>query len=134
MREFVTAVKQAHEDDDAEDGMEFTVDGVTCKCYRPQDGQLAILMAATGRHSSEQEQVAGFINFFCATLDDESSSYIVSRLLDRKDPYGLDEVQEVMEWMIEEWTGRPTKPSSGSTRSQRTGGRKSTQSTPALTS
>lgn len=124
MREFET---QALADDEVdEEGTPFNVDGVLCTAYHPGDGQLAYLMATTSKHTSQQEQVAGLINFFVATLDDDSREYIVGRLLDRRDAFGIKEVEDIFKWMIEEWTGRPTKSLSGSTPSRRTGGRKST--------
>lgn len=131
MKEFTTAVQDAEQDEDG--AMEFSVDGTLCRAYRPSDGQLAFLMASTGRHSSDQEQIAGLINFFVAVLDDESHNYIVNRLLDRKDSFGLEQVQAIMEWMVEEWSGRPTKSPSVSTTSPPTTGRSSTPRTPALT-
>lgn len=134
MKEFTTAVNEAEKQDNGDDGaMEFSVDGVLCRAYKPKDGQLAVLMASTGRHTSAQEQIAGVINFFVAVLDDESHNFIVNKLLDRKDPFGIEHVNDIMEWMMEEWSGRPTKSPSGSTTSPPTGGRNSTPPTPALT-
>ena len=134
MREFTTAVNEAAEVDEDNDGaLPFNLDGVMCKAYKPKDGQLAVLMATTGRHSSQNEQVAGIINFFCAVLDDDSQSYVISRLLDRKDKFGIDNVQDIMEWMIEEWSARPTRSHSASTPSPPSTGPSSTPTTPALT-
>lgn len=131
MKEFTTAVSGAEQSDD--DAMEFNVDGTLCRAYRPSDGQLAFLMASTGRHSNSQEQIAGLINFFVAVLDDDSHNYVVNRLLDRKDPFGIEQVQAIMEWMVEEWSGRPTRSPSVSTTSPPTTGQSSTPRTPALT-
>lgn len=134
MKEFTTAANEAAQSPEEKDaGMPFVVDGVECRAFQPKDGQLAVLMATTGRHSSTQEQIAGLINFFVAVLDKPSHTYIVNRLLDYNDPFGIAEVQGIMEWMMEEWTGRPTQWPSGSTPSPPSGGPKSTQPTPALT-
>jgi len=133
VKEFTTAINEAEKKDDDEADLEFKVDGELVRAYKPSDGQLAFLMASTGRHSSPEEQIAGIINFFVATLDDESHTFIVNKLLNRRDPFGIEQVQNIMEWMIEEWSGRPTKSPSGSTRSRQSGGRKSTEQTPALT-
>jgi hypothetical protein len=132
IKEFTTAIKAAEESEE-ESTLEFAVDGVMCKAYRPNDGQLAYLMASTGRHQSDQEQVAGIINFFVAVLDDDSHTYLVNRLLDRKDQFGLEQVQKVMEWMVSEWSGRPTKRPSVSTTSPPNTGQSSTEAAPALT-
>lgn len=132
MKEFTTAVEQAEKSEDDDNVIEFAIDGTMCKAYKPKDGQLAVLMASTGRHSSQQEMIAGIINFFVAVLDEDSHSYVVSRLLDRRDAFGIEQVQNIMQWLIGEWSGRPTKSPSGSTTSQQTDGPNSTQSTPAL--
>jgi hypothetical protein len=131
VKEFTTAVEKADQDEEAP--LEFNVDGVMCHGYYPGDGQLAYLLASTGRHSTTQEQIAGLINFFVAVLDEESHSYVVNRLLDRKDPFGIEQVQKIMEWMVGEWSGRPTKSPSGSTTSPPSTGQSSTEQTPALT-
>lgn len=135
MKEFVTAVAEATtESTEEQKGMAFAVDGVELRCFKPRDGQVAVLMASTGRHSSEEEKVAGLINFFVAVLDNQSHTYIVNRLLDREDEFGLEQVTAIMEWMIEEWSGRPTQSPSVSTGSQRSDGLNSTPPTPVLTS
>lgn len=133
MREFITAAQDI-ENDVEESPNEFNLDGVLCRFFKPQDGQVAVLIASTGRHSSEHEKIAAYINFFVGVLDDDTHQYIVGRLLDRKDKFGLEQVQEINEHMMEVWSGRPTQPSSVSTRSQSSGGRKSKATTPALTS
>lgn len=130
MQEFTTAVKAAESEDDKPD-LEFNVDGVLVTAYYPGDGQLAYLMASTGKHQPATEQVAGLINFFVAVLDDESHGYIVNKLLDRKDPFGLEEVQDIFEWMVEQWAGRPTKQPSDFASSRRSAGPKSKSRTPA---
>jgi len=132
IKEFTTALKEVT--GDAEDVMTFTVDGTELTCYYPNDGQLAILAASLGRHSSQHTQIAGIIDFFVEVMDEQSHSYLVERLLDRKDPFGLTEVQDIMAWMMEEWTGRPTQRPSVSTQSQKTAGPRSTRRTTRPTS
>jgi hypothetical protein len=129
MKQFVTAATE--QDADASEALEFDVDGVTCKCYRPTDGQLAILMASIGRTSTTEEGVGGVINFFASTLDDVSHQHLTARLLDRRDSFGLPQVQGIIKWMVEEWTARPTQEPSGSTSSPPSTGSGSTQSIPA---
>ena len=113
IKEFTTALKAVTEDEDLP--MVFSIDGHELAAYKPTDGQLALLMSSIGRHTNLQTQVAGIIDFFVAVMDDESAIYITDRLLSRSDPLGIEQVQEVMEWMVEEWTGRPTQPLSVST-------------------
>jgi hypothetical protein len=131
VKEFTTAVREVEEDTSL---MEFKVDGVDLKCFKPKDGQLAMLMASTGRHTSQHTKVAGIIDFFVEVMDEPSHHYIVDRLLDRQDPFGLEEVEQIMMWMIEEWTGRPTESPSVSTRSPQSAGQNSTPTTSPSTS
>lgn len=113
IKEFTTALKAVTEDEDLP--MVFSVDGHELAAYKPTDGQLAILMSSLGRHTQVQQKVAGVINFFVAVMDEDSATYVTDRLLSRDDPLGVEQVEEIMEWMIEEWTGRPTQPLSVST-------------------
>jgi hypothetical protein len=135
VKEFTTALREVTDPQDDEEGWQFKVDGHELTCYPPAEGQLAVLMASTSRHTSVSEQIAGIINFFVEVMDGPSHAYLVGRLLDRNDPFGLNEVTEIMGWMVEEWSGRPTQPSSGSTRSRSSGGRRSTPRTsPSISS
>lgn len=145
MKEFLTAAQDATvTEGDETPPTPFTIikehkDGTPderqeCRAYKPGDGQVAVLMAMTHSHSATEEQIAGLINFFVSLLDESSHSYIVNRLLDRHDPFGVSHVQSIMEYLTEEWSGRPTKSSTGSTHSPPSSGEKSTPPTPALTS
>lgn len=134
MKQFTTAVAEAEETDLDEGKIEFEVDGFACTAYRPTEGQFAILMASTGRHSSMDDMVAGIINFVDGMLDDTSSAHLMKRLMDRKDKFELENVQEIMEWLIEEWTARPTQEPSGSTPSPASTGKTSKSRTSDKTS
>lgn len=133
MLEITTAAKRAEQEGKEDEGTPFSVDGRECTAYRPGDGQLAVLMATTGRHSSQEESIAGIINFFASVLDDESHSYVVSRLLDRRDPFGFAEIEDIMKGLVQEWSARPIKQPSDFASSQQTDGQNSTLPTPALT-
>ena len=133
IREFVTAVAEEIENAEVDKGTEFDlvrkgrddegneieVERRSLIAYRPKDGQVAMLMARMGRHSSTQDKMAGIIDFFVEVLGREDHEYVVNRLLDREDPFGFGEVTDVMEYLMEEWAGRPTKPSRGSTPSRK---------------
>ena len=132
MREFVTAVEASEETED-EPGLIFAIDGQEMRAYKPTEGQFALLMMAMGRHASTQDQFAGIIDFFIQVLDEDSERYVVNRMMSRTEIIPLEKITEILEWMIEEWGGRPFQKPSDSTSSRRNGGRKSTPRTPALT-
>lgn len=131
MREFTTAVEQATADPEAP--IEFLLDGTKVKAFKPSDGQFAMFMASTARHTSDSEQVAGVINFFLGLLDRDGQQYVSAKLLDREDPFGIHQVQEIMEWLAEEWAARPTQQPSGSTESPPSTGLSSTPLIPVST-
>lgn len=132
MREFTTAVEEIVDDQEAP--IEFKLDDVTLRAYRPTQGQVAMAMAATGRHTNDQTRMAGIIDFFVEIMDEQSHQHVVQRLLSRTDPLGLEQVQDIIMWLMEEWSGRPTQPLSVSTQSRQSGGPKSKQRTTKKTS
>lgn len=134
MKDFITAVKDVEDQDEGTDGqIVFMVDDWEVTAYRPGTGQLGVLMAMT-LNTSETEQIAGIINFFASVLDDASHHHLVRRMLDRRDPFGIEEVTEIMQGLVEEWTGHPTQQPTASTRSSGQSGSASTRRTTKSTS
>jgi hypothetical protein len=133
MREFVTAAEKSEEPDTGEEPVVFLVDGHEMRAYKPTEGQFALLMMAMGRHASTNDQFAGVVDFFFNVLDEPSQMYFSSRMMSREDLIPLEKIVEIMEFLTEEWGGRPFQRPSASTSSRRSGGRKSTARTPALT-
>jgi hypothetical protein len=135
MKDFVTAAKTVAEKDTPDEGItRFKIDGKEMVAYKPEDGQLILLMATTASHSNLHEKIAGVINFFVAVLDEKSHHHIVGRLMDRDDDFGIEEVTDIMHELIEEWSGNPTEGVSGSSPSRSRAGQKSTRRTPVSTS
>jgi len=125
MKEFTTAAKAAVAEDD--DGViTFMVDDLEVKAYQPSSGQMAMVYQALSDYNSDQRKVAGIIDFFFGLLDNDAEQALGRRLLSREDPFDLDQVTEIISWLVEEWAGRPTQSSSGSTRSPTPIGPKST--------
>jgi hypothetical protein len=137
MREFVTAVA-AKEELDAEGWIDFPVveqdaDGkevrrVNCRAKRPSSGQLAYLTASIHGRAPIERKISGAINFCMAIMDEDTAGYLSDRLLDQRDPFELEQLQGLIFQLIEEWSGRPTEPSSDSSES---GGTSGLTSTPA---
>lgn len=113
--------------------VEFKVDKFPVTAKEPAPGQLAYLMASTGRGASGSDAVAGVINFMISVVDKEAASHLQSRLLDPDDNFEVEDIENILEWLVEEWTGNPTGEPSGSTSSPSTTGRSSTEPTPLLT-
>lgn len=126
VQQFTTALKAA---EDPSGSVTFQIDGREVVAHEPDTAQMAVLIAGFGRHRSEADKIATFIDFFEAVLDEDSVHYVIDRLLDRKDAFGVEELAQVGEWLIEEWGGHPTQPPSGSSQSRPTGGRASKRPT-----
>lgn len=133
VREFVTAVEKAEEENEGEEPLVFKLDGRELKAWKPTEGQFALLIMALGRHASNVDQTAGVLDFFIQVLDEESQKYVIDRMMSRRNVIDVDTIVDILEWMTEEWGGRPFQRPSGSTSSRPRGGRKSTPRTPALT-
>lgn len=115
MREFVTAAKA---DTEVIEKIPFTLDGVEYHAYPPTEGQVAIVIAAeSGSLADDNERIAAEVDFMFGLFDDETHAALKRRLLDRNDPFGFEDLMNIMEAVIEESTGNPTKPSSASTSS-----------------
>lgn len=140
MKEFIVEFEEtAIEDDEGkspkEQGVEFKLvdlvpdgteeDGVTVKykkvdrvltAYPPNDGQMAFLLATTGRGQSNEQRFAGIINIMLSCLDENDADYFEGRLLSR-DPrkkLGIQIVESIFAHLTEEWFGHPTDEPSGS--------------------
>lgn len=127
MRQFTTAGK--HHSNEAFEGAEpitFKVDDDTFTAYPPTPTQFAYFMAAQAEHKTDSDHIAGVIDFFDGMLDEEDRRLFRRRLLDRDDTMEFEIVQEITQSLVEEWSARPTSPSSESSTSQQNGGRKST--------
>ena len=132
MREFVSAAKEA--DAEVIEPIKFKLDGTEYSAYPPTESQIALVVAATtGGYKNENEQIAALINFAVALLSKEDHDAIVQKLMDRDDPFELSSddpekasLMGIMEHIIEEATGNPTKLSSASTPSREKTGKKST--------
>jgi hypothetical protein len=134
MKQFITAASEADELEEGErKDLVFMIDDREVTAYFPGDGQIAVYMATTASFASKREQVAGALNFFVSVFDEDTHSWVVSRLFDRTDDFGLKQVTDILQYMMEEWTGNPTVAPSTSTRSRPTTSRRSTRPTPALT-
>lgn len=127
-KEFSLAVGRASEKT-PDDAMPFRVEGSDAQLYAypPTEGQLALIMG-TLAGGSLVDRAASVLDIFWSLLDEDTEVELRRRLRDRNDPFTIQDVLNIMDWVIEEVTGRPTKSSSDSTPSPPTNGRRSTGS------
>ena len=133
MREFTTAAKFDVEEED--EPLVFIHDGREVRFFEPSAGQLAIM--ATLSMSKEQQTVRQLMTLFFSVMDEDTYEYFESRLMDRKDTFDLDTeggVLDIYEFLMEEWSGKPSKQPSDYQPPRKSTGRSSTGSTRAKAS
>lgn len=111
-----------------EDALPFQMEGSDEQlyAYRPTEDQLVMLMGAAGPTARVEQMAGAFMELFWSLLEDETRAHLHARLADRLDPFGLRDIMNIVEWLVEETTGFPTPPSPASTRSRSTSGQRST--------
>lgn len=131
VKEFALALERELEDE-PDELLPFTMQGDDTQLYAlmPTEADVALAAGALSQYAEDGEKVVAILDLFWSLMDDETARYLRRRLRDRKDRFGVPDVMNVLEWIIEERTGRPTKPSSGSTASQPSTGARSTANSP----
>lgn len=127
IKEFVSAVEDAVQDADGFAGekfTEFSVDGRTLRAYQPTEGQLTFMLAAMGRGQTTDQRFGAIINIMMEALRNDDKDYLESRLLarDPKQRLAVKTIENIFEYLMEEWFARPTQPSSDSAPSPQSDG------------
>lgn len=128
MKEFITAVEEVIQSDEGtpveDQYVEFKLDDRVMRAYQPTDGQLTFMMAALGRGQSNDQRFAAIINIMMSALREEDQDYFEGRLLTRdpKKRLAVKKIEEIFEYLTEEWFARPTQPSSDSAQSPQSDG------------
>lgn len=124
---------QEVDDLDEEELLEFEIAGEVFQARKPKDGQAALLLASGHRKARPADQVAAVLEFLDKTLLDDGAERIrdllSDGLIDIDDLIGGNELNDegIIDWMFGQVDERrPTRPSTGSSGSQKSGGRKST--------
>lgn len=127
-KSFKVAADRAVDGVEVVERLDFTIDGTeeTLWAYVPSAGQLVLLTAAAGARDATR-QSAEFMETFWSLVEPETGDILRARMLDARDPFGLPDVLNIIEWLAEESTGRPTRPSDDSSGSRTNSGDRSTE-------
>jgi hypothetical protein len=127
VKEFALALEREISDDE-EELLPFKMAGDETQLYAmmPTESDVALVAGAMSQYAEDGEKVVAIFDLFWSLMDDATGRHLRRRLRNRSDPFGIPDVMNVLEWIVEERTGRPTKPSSGSTASQPSTGARST--------
>lgn len=126
-KDFALAAVSAREVELSEEVVEFSVGGEgPYYSHIPDETQVAIYMAAFSDSTPNIDLMAETMGFLKEVFEPETFVALKARMLKRGDPVNLDTLKAILEWIIEEFTATPTKPSSVSTPSPRSTGTRST--------
>jgi hypothetical protein len=98
----------------------------TFHATRPTDERMFLIAALIGDEDATGSEATAVMELFRDSLPADEYRTLKSRLSDPEDSVDLEILQEIVEWLMKEWTTFPTKPSSGSSQSPTSAGTKST--------
>ncbi len=92
----------------------------------PGSGQIVYMTAELAEVQDDLNQVGGLMNFIYRLVPREDAQYIRQQLLDPLSGFDGEEVVSFVEYLVEEWSSRPTEKSSVSSPSRPKTGQSST--------
>jgi hypothetical protein len=126
IKSFTTAARNNTDDGVLGEPVDVEVDGRTVTFLPPTTGQIAVTLAGSSEMATDSELAAAQINFFFSLLEKRDATWFRRRLFDRSDDFDIETIGEIVEYLMEQWSARPTKQPSDYLPSQRSGGKKST--------
>jgi hypothetical protein len=100
--------------------------------YRPTEGQMVLLLGLVDIDETDMQKGVGaaadLMGVFWESLDEDTAGHLRRRMRSRTDRFGMGDVMNIIEWLVEEASARPTTPPSGSTSSPGSTGTRSTAS------
>lgn len=127
-KSFALAAEEAN--GTADDALEFQMEGddTQLRAYLPSEGQMVLILGVASDLTDAGQASAAVMDVFWELLEEDTRRHLRRRLLSRTDPFGLGDIMNIIEWLVEESTARPTQQPSASTPSRGTTGRPSTGS------
>jgi hypothetical protein len=99
----------------------------TFHATRPTDERLFLIAALAGdEDAGGVAEAAAVVEIFRDALPEDEYRILRRRIKDPEDDVNLDMLQDVMFWLMGEWSSFPTAPASDSSASRRSTGAKST--------
>lgn len=126
MKEFSTAAARGKPGVNNPVDIEFKVDDDELTAHPPTTGQIALYVQ--GGRQGGLRSIEALFSFFSDVLDDDDWKVMETKLRDGMD---IDLLTSISTYLIGEWSGRPTSPSSASSPTRNGTGRRSTAKLPA---
>lgn len=99
----------------------FSLDGYEFRWVPPKQASLLIESLGLGQQQTSLgdtrlDQVRAQIDWIASGFSDRDREYLMGRLSDPDDSFDVDQLRDVMGWLVEQAAARPTKRSSASAR------------------
>ena len=108
--------------------VEFAIEGIQFEAHPPSSGQVTLMMASQA-DGDPIEISKGLLEFLLAILGDEQ--YITFENGLKSGEIQMELVMEIVEWLVEQWSNRPTTSASASSQRSAAPTKRSTAKRPA---
>jgi hypothetical protein len=139
IKTFVSSAIVTSQDEDAANERTTVIDDISVTFTLPDINQVILANSMIEGAASNIEAGAALINIFFGLIkpdeiesdpddpEDDGEPVFVdftarklqTKMMNPKDPFGIEVIADVMTWLLEEWSARPTTPSSPSSNSPR---------------
>lgn len=126
IKSFDTAARRGESGVNNPEPITFEIDGDELTAHPPSTGQLALFIATNA--DGGMKTIQGMFAFLETVLDDGDFDVIREKLREGVD---LGLITDIIGYLMEEWSARPTKSSSASSKSRASTGKSSTVKRPA---
>ncbi len=127
MKQFQVAATESVLENPVE--LDFELAGYQYVAYPPSSGQITLLLATQAGGATGPEIANAMLRFLLGVFGDEQYKVFEDGLNDRS--IDMEVVMEVIQWMIEEWSTRPTPSASVSSQRSAATTKRSTAKKPA---
>lgn len=119
------AAAQKHKRDE-EDYLEYLIVDRKVKFYYPGAGALAYVGLVEASAESNLMVAGAYINFVISLVEESDGKYIKRQLLDHASGFDIDDLTDLIEELLDQWSAHPSKPGSDSSPTSVPTGRPST--------
>lgn len=134
IKQFGDATRKGRDDGEDDEPIVVKVLDREVELHSPGSGSLAYLAMSIAGAGNDLVQLGQVINFMMSIFDDDDARHIRGLLLDRNSGFDAEDIMDMAIYLVEEWSSRPTNPSTGSAQSPRQVGARTTGASRKVTS
>src|SRR6187431_2181864 len=126
IKQFGDAARKGRDDGAEDDIIVVKILDRDVTLHSPGSGSLAYLAMSIAGAGNDLVQLGQTINFIMSIFEDDDARWVRGLLLDRESGFDAEDIMDLAIYVVEEWSGRPTNPSTGSSPSSRATGARTT--------